>query len=227
MKTLVVTGASRGLGAYIAEAAVSEGFQVVGLARTAGKNDGYEVVSCDVRDANDVNTFFKQFKSDKNFYGVINAAGVASMNLALTTPSKTVAKIIDINLNGTINCSIAAGKILCRHKIGRIVNFSTIAVPLALKGEAVYAASKAGVEMFSRTFAREVGDFGITVNVVAPGPIPTDLIKKVPQESIDHIVKQQIIQKQGSAQDVWNVISLLLDSKANMISGEVIHVGGV
>jgi 3-oxoacyl-[acyl-carrier protein] reductase len=110
---------------------------------------------------------------------------------------------------------------------GRIINFSTLGVPLAIKGEAIYIASKAGVEGFSRAFAREMAPHGVTVNTVAPGPIETALISNVPRDKVTAVVNQQIIQKQGQPEDIWNIISLLLSKESSMISGETIHVGGV
>ena len=115
---------------------------------------------------------------------------------------------------------------LLRRKTGRIINFSTIGVPLAIKGEAIYVASKAGVEGFTRTFAREMAPHGITVNAIAPGPIETDLIAKVPKEQIGEIVSRQIITRQATPEDVFEIVSLLLAPGSAMISGQTINVGG-
>ncbi|HXV17586.1 MAG TPA: SDR family oxidoreductase, partial [Gemmatimonadaceae bacterium] len=104
--------------------------------------------------------------------------------------------------------------------------FSTLGVPLAIKGEAIYIASKAGVEGFTRTFARELAPHGVTVNAIAPGPIETALIAKVPKEKVDAVVKQQIIPRQGTPEDVWNIVSMLLSPESRMISGAVLNVGG-
>src|SRR4029077_7954288 len=119
-------------------------------------------------------------------------AGVAAMNMAVTTPAARVRKLVEVNLLGTIYVCQHFAPLLMRKKEGRIINFSTIAVALALSGESVYVASKAGVEAFTRTFAREVGGFGITANCVAPGPIDTDLIAKIPEEAIERVVRQQV-----------------------------------
>lgn len=158
-------------------------------------------------------------------WGVVNAAGVASMNLALMTPPATVSKVIATNLMGAIHVSQAFAPALIRAKAGRIIHFSTIAVPLGLAGEAVYVASKAGVEGFARAFAREVAGFGVTVNCIAPGPIDTDLIAKVPAEAIDRIVRRQVVQRKGTPDDVWNLVAFLLSEESAMISGEVLHLG--
>jgi len=226
-RTLFVTGASRGLGRHIAERAVESGYRVVGLSRTTDFDAAFETISCDVTDAAAVHEAFRAYRRDDSVFGLVNAAGVASMNLVLTTPPDTTRRILETNTLGTIYASQAMGRLLARRRRGRIINFSTIAVSLALKGEAVYAASKAAVETFSRCFAREMADHGVTVNCVAPGPIDTALIAGVPKDKIAAIVDQQIIQSQAVPDHVWDAVSILLRDEASMITGEVLHIGGV
>jgi 3-oxoacyl-[acyl-carrier protein] reductase len=173
----------------------------------------------------------KQALSDlrgtSDVYALISAAGIASMNLLITTPPATIQKIVEVNLLGTIYCCQAIAPALIRRREGRIINFSTIAVALGLKGESVYVASKAGVEGFSRSFAREMADYGVTVNVIAPGPIDTRLIAQVPKEKIQAIVDRQVFPQQATPGDLWKTVSLLLSPEAAMISGQVLHLGGV
>ena len=227
MRTLIVTGASRGLGGHVAQRALAEGYRVIGLARSNPEGADYETRSCDVTDPAQIKTALADVAKDESLYGLVNAAGIASMNLTIAMPPETARRIVEVNLLGTIYCASLVGKWLARRKRGRIVNFSTIAVPLAIKGEAVYAASKAGVEGFTRAFAREMADFGVTVNALAPGPVDTALIEKVPEARIKEIVERQIIQRQAEPEDVWRTLCTLLDEKADMITGEVIHIGGV
>jgi 3-oxoacyl-[acyl-carrier protein] reductase len=165
-------------------------------------------------------------RRDKSVYALINAAGIASMNLILTTPAETVRKIIETNLMGTIYCCQAIAPALIKRGNGRIINFSTLGVPLAIKGEGIYVASKAGVEGFTRVFAREMAPHGVTVNAVAPGPIETGLLEKVPRDKIDDVVARQLITRQGEPEDVWNIVSLLLKPESAMITGQTIYVGG-
>ena len=226
-RALLVTGASRGIGAHIASAAVAAGYDVTGVARTAQDGATFPILACDVADDAAVRDLAKAVSRRGPLWGVINAAGIAAMNLAVTTPAARVRRIVEVNLLGTIHVCQHFAPLLMRRKEGRIVNFSTIAVSLALSGESIYLASKAGVEAFTRSFAREIGGFGITANCVAPGPIDTDLIAKVPDEAIERIVGQQVIRRKGSKADVWDVVSLLLREEARMITGDVIHVGGV
>ena len=224
---IIVTGASRGLGQAITERLVEIGEEVLGLARnTSGM--GIDAIECDVSDYASVKNASKEVKRMKKpIKAFINAAGVASMNMAVTTDKSTVQKLIQTNLVGTIYCCQLFAPIMLRHKQGSFINFSTIAVALALKGESVYAASKAGVESFSRTFAREMADFNVRVNCIAPGPIRTDLLRGITDTQIEKITSQQVIPKQFQKSDVCDLVELLIDEKAASLSGQVLNVGGV
>jgi len=115
---------------------------------------------------------------------------------------------------------------MLKNHSGSIINFSSIAVALGLKGESIYAASKAGVEGFTRSFAREVASFNVTVNCIAPGPIDTSILKGVTATQIQNIVSQQIIPRQFTPDAVSDLVELLLDARSRSLSGEVLHVGG-
>ena len=180
----------------------------------------------DVADSESVASALKDLRRDPSVYALINAAGIASMNLVVTTPAETVKRIIETNLLGTIFCSQQIAPALIKRGSGRIINFSTLGVPLAIKGEAIYIASKAGVEGFTRVFARELAPHGVTVNAIAPGPIETALIAKVPKDKVEAVVAQHIIPRQGTPLDVWNIVSMLLSPESSMISGAVLNVGG-
>ena len=224
---IIVTGASRGLGQAITERLIERGEEVIGLARnTSGLK--INAIECDVSDYASVKNASKEVKRMKKpVKAFINAAGVASMNMAVTTDESTVQKLIQTNLVGTIYCCQLFAPIMLRQKQGSFINFSTISVALALKGESVYAASKAGVESFSRTFAREMADFNVRVNCIAPGPIRTDLLRGITDAQIEKITSQQVIQKQFQKSDVCDLVELLLDEKATSLSGQVLNVGGV
>jgi 3-oxoacyl-[acyl-carrier protein] reductase len=223
---VVVTGASRGLGRFCAEKLTDAGYRVIGVGRTVVKHSSFEMRQADVSDPESIASAMKDLRRDPSLYALVNAAGIASMNLVITTPSETVRRIVETNLLGTIFCCQQVAPALIKRGLGRIVNFSTLGVPLAIKGEAIYVASKAGVEGFTRVFAREMAPHGITVNAIAPGPIDTALIAKVPKEKVDAVVSQQIIQRQGTPGDVWNILSMLLAPESSMISGQTVHVGG-
>jgi 3-oxoacyl-[acyl-carrier protein] reductase len=115
-----------------------------------------------------------------------------------------------------------------RKKIGgRIVNFSTVAVPFALEGEAAYVASKAGVVGLTQVLARELGPYGITVNAVGPTPIETDLIRAVPQDKIQSLLRRQAISRLGTFGDVANVVDFFLRPESEFVSGQTVYLGGV
>ena len=222
---IIVTGASRGLGAAIFNDLKTKHNNVIGLARNSDeKQDIYE---CDISDLKSVKLAASKIKKiDNKLYAIINVAGIASMNIALATPEETVRKIIDINLLGTIFVNQTFAPFIIRNKLGRIINFSTIAVKLGIKGESVYIASKAAVEGFSRSLARELSPFNVTVNCIAPGPIKTDLLRGVSDKQIKDITNQQIFNKIMLPSDVVDYVNLLLSSEAKHISGQVLHVGG-
>ena len=224
---IIVTGASRGLGRAVAESLVEAGREVMGISR---ETEGlpFEALACDVSDYGALKTITQNLRKEKiEVEGLVNAAGIASMNLAVTTPPSMTQKLIQTNLVGTIQCCQLFAPLMIRRKSGSIVNFSTIAVALGLKGESIYAASKAGVEGFSRAFAREMADFDIRVNCLAPGPIKTDLLKGVSDEQINAIVSNQIMPKVFQPEDVCSLCSFLLGPQSVSLSGQVLHVGGV
>jgi len=223
----IVTGASKGLGKAICLRLIKNNKKVLGLARDT-KNLPFKSLNCDISSTEEIRSIVRIVRKQKlNITGIINAAGIASMNLALTTPSVTTEKIVQTNLLGTIYCCQLFAPFLVRNKNGTIINFSTIAVSLGLKGESIYAASKAGVESFSRAFAREMADFNISVNCIAPGPIKTDLIRGVSQKQVEKIISNQIIQKQFTPESVCDLVEILIDKRAKTLSGQVFHIGGV
>jgi 3-oxoacyl-[acyl-carrier protein] reductase len=224
---IVVTGASRGLGRAICERLVAGGREVWGLAR---KVDGlpFRATACDVSDPGQVKAAVREIKgSGLKPEGLVNAAGIASMNLALMTPAGVARQIIETNLLGTIYCCQAVAPLMVRNRAGAIITFSTIAVALALKGESIYVASKAGIEGFTRAFARELADFEIQVNCIAPGPIDTSLLQGVSAEQIARIVERQTLPRQFTPAAVCDLVELLLDPRSASLSGQVLHVGGV
>jgi 3-oxoacyl-[acyl-carrier protein] reductase len=227
MKHILVTGANSGLGKHIAARALENGYSVTGLARRLPESDpGFPFLQADVTDASSVAAAFEKLR-DKGLYGLVNAAGVAAMNLLLMTPPETMARVVCTNLLGTMHCCAEAAKLLIRGTGGRIVNFSSIAVPLALSGESVYAASKAGVETFSRCLARELSTFGVTVNAVAPGPVATPMLRGLSDEQINAVVDRQVIRRQSDPDDVWAALAFLLGDQGAMISGQTLRIGGV
>ena len=223
---IVVTGASKGLGRAICDRLIEKNINVFGLARNVDEVP-FASMSCDVSSYESVKVVVQHLKKEGfKVTGLVNAAGIASMNLAVTTPQSVAQKIINTNLLGTIYCCQLVAPLMLRNKQGSIINFSTIAVALGLKGESIYAASKAGVEGFTRSFAREMADFNVRVNCIAPGPIDTSLLKGITADQINKIVSQQIIPKQFKPDSVADLVELLIDSRSDSLSGQVLHVGG-
>tara|TARA_B100000989_G_scaffold297169_1_gene282163 strand:- start:9442 stop:10128 length:687 start_codon:yes stop_codon:yes gene_type:complete len=227
MKKIIVTGCSSGIGFYLADNLTKFNYEVIGLSRNEpSKKYNFNYEKCDVRDFSSVSNFFSKIKKDKDIYALLNVAGVASMNLLLSTPEETVRNIVNTNLIGTIFCTREIIPAFVRSKAGRIINFSSLAVKIGLQGESVYVASKAGVEGFSRSIARELASFNVTVNCISPGPVKTRLTEKVPKTYIDKVMQQQIMTDQCTEEDILNCVKLILDSKSDKITGENFIIGG-
>jgi 3-oxoacyl-[acyl-carrier protein] reductase len=224
---IIVTGSSRGIGAAITQRLMSAGHQILGISRSE-IDFGIIRRKVDVSNFSDLKLIANELRSKEiEVTGLINAAGIASLNLAILTTPEKVQSIINVNLIGTIFACQAFAPLMIRSKRGSIINFSSIAVSLGLSGEAVYAASKAGVETFSRTFAREMSGHGVRVNCISPGPIDTDLLKGVTDTQISEIVKNQIIQKKFTPADICDLSEFLMSETSQSLSGNILHVGGV
>jgi 3-oxoacyl-[acyl-carrier protein] reductase len=230
MKTIVITGTRKGIGRAMAEHYLNNDWQVVGCSRGASdlKHDHYRHFSLDVSDEDAVVNMARRLKSD---YGgmdaLVNNAGIASMNHALLTPAKTVNRILQTNVVGTFLLCREMAKLMRRRSNGRIVNFTTVAHPLNLEGEAIYAASKAAVESLTRILARELAAFNITVNAVGPTPIETDLIRGVPEAKMQALLDRQAIPRMGAVDDVINAVDFFLRGESDFVTGQVIYLGGV
>lgn len=161
-----------------------------------------------------------------SLWAVINNAGAASMNHFLLTPGATLEKLLATNVRGTYIVSREAAKLM-RSGGGRIVNVSSIAVALRLDGQSAYIAAKAAVERMSQALAQELGPMGITVNVVGPTPIDTDMTRGVPKEKLEALVKRFAIRRMGTLEDVSNVVEFFLRPESDAVTGQVLYLGGV
>tara|TARA_Y100001978_G_C23681185_1_gene429129 strand:- start:1003 stop:1680 length:678 start_codon:yes stop_codon:yes gene_type:complete len=223
---IIIFGGSSGIGKEIKDYFRLKGNNIYSISRSNPDGDNQHIY-CDIKNYESIKLAYKEInKLKKNVTALINCAGIASMNLALTTPPKVSENIIQTNLLGTIFCNQIFAPLLIKNKSGRIINFSTIAVKMGLKGESVYVASKSGVEGFSRVLSNELSSFNITVNCIAPGPIRTNLIKNVSEDQIKEIINHQIIKKEMGANEVVKIVDLLLKDESSKITGQVLHVGG-
>jgi 3-oxoacyl-[acyl-carrier protein] reductase len=227
---ILITGTSTGLGRHLAEHHLAAGWKVAGCSRGAGgpAHPDYTHFQVDVTDEAAVTAMVGSvLAAHGRIDALLNNAGIAAMNPLLLTPVATARRILDTNFSGTFLFLREVGKAMVRQKSGRIVNFTTVAVPLNLEGEAIYAASKAAVESLTRVAARELGPHGITVNAVGPTPVPTALTRAVPPEKIEALVARQAIRRRGELSDVANVVDFFLQPGSDFITGQVIYLGGV
>jgi len=225
----LVTGSRTGIGRYVAEQLVAVGYHVVGCSRQPADwaLEGYSHLEADVADEAQVKALLTSIRRKyKRLDVTFNNAGVASMNHSLLMPAATLERIMSINVRGTFLVSRESAKLMRQRKWGRIVNLSTVAVPLRLEGEAAYVASKSAVEGLTRVMSRELVDLGITVNAIGPGPIETDLIRSVPKAAMQSLFSRLPIHSMGKPEDVFHVLQFLIDRKSDCITGQVIYLGG-
>lgn len=226
----LITGTSRGIGKYLAEYYLAAGMHVVGCSRGPCdiSHDRYMHFSLDVSDEPSVKQMFADVRRKHGHVDVlINNAGIASMNHVLLTPLKTIQNVLNTNVVATFLFCRESARLMRKSAGGRIINFATVATPLKLEGEAIYAASKAAVVSLTEVLARELAEMRITVNAVGPTPIKTDLIAGVPKEKMDALIARQAIRRYGEFRDVSNVIDFFIRPDSDFITGQVLYLGGV
>lgn len=226
---VLITGTSRGLGRSLAEYFCKRGDRVIGCSREKIKWDlpHYEHFVLDVTDENKVREMVQAIRKKHHRLDIlVNNAGVAFMNHSLLMPTATARKILEVNLIGTFIVCREAARLMQRGRYGRIINIGSVAVPLKIEGEALYAASKSAIVSFTEILARELAPFNITCNVVGPGPIETDLIKGVPKEKISQLVKRLAIKRLCRFEDVANAVAFFAARESDYVTGQTLYLGG-
>ena len=224
MKIAVVTGASRGIGRFLSEKLSKENYRVVNISRKS--SNAFIDYSFDLTNTQDIGKLVKQIIKEVGIPDLlINNAGVASMNHTFLMKDSDVENIVDVNFISPILLSKEFGKFMIK-KGGKILNISTVAVPLLLDGEAVYAATKSGIEVFTKILAKELSRSKVEVSCIGLTPIYTDLIKNVPKDKIDKITESLPTPKKYQLEDVWELTYKFLYSEDKKMNGKVFYLGG-
>lgn len=237
-KIALVTGASRGIGQAIALKLAQQGAFVFGSATTeqgAQSIDAYfekEKLSgkglvLDVTNSEQIEKVVGELIHENQAPSIlVNNAGITSDNLLLRMDDEEWYKVIETNLNSIYKMSKICIKSMFRARWGRIISIGSVVGSSGNSGQVNYTAAKAGVVGFSKSLAQEVGSRGITVNVVAPGFIDTDMTAALPDMVKDEMLKRIPMRKLGEPQDIAEAVAFLASESAKYITGETIHVNG-
>jgi 3-oxoacyl-[acyl-carrier protein] reductase len=234
MAVVLVTGGTRGIGAACVDWFLANGDQVATTYRSdvppsppAGASDRFLAVRCDVRSGEDVEAAFAAIEKEWSPVEVLVAnAGITADGLLLRMSEQAFLDVIDANLTGSFRVAKrAVAKMLRLHK-GRIIFVSSVGAFVGLPGQANYAASKAGLVGMARAVAREVGSRQITVNVVAPGLIDTDMTTALGEERVALMTSQVPLGRAGTVEDVAAVVGFLASDAAAYVTGAILPVDG-
>ncbi|QNH17906.1 3-oxoacyl-ACP reductase FabG [Xanthomonas sp. SS] len=232
----LVTGASRGIGAAIADTLAAQGATVIGTATSASgaqaigermAANGGHGRALDVTDPAAVETLIEAIGKEFGAVSIlVNNAGITRDNLLMRMKEEDWQAIIDTNLTSVFRTSKAVLRGMMKARKGRIVNIASVVGVTGNAGQANYAAAKAGIIAFSKSMAKEIGSRGITVNVVAPGFIDTDMTKALPEAQRTALLEQIALGQLGQPADIANAVAFLVGPGAGYITGETLHVNG-
>ncbi|MGV7961969.1 3-oxoacyl-ACP reductase FabG [Photorhabdus tasmaniensis] len=234
-KIALITGASRGIGRATAELLAERGAHVIG---TATSEKGAEAISAylgengkgfvlNVADPESIEQLMSIIRTE--FGGIdilVNNAGITCDNLVMRIKDDEWQDVIDTNLSSVFRMSKAAMRFMIKKRYGRIISIGSVVGVMGNPGQASYAAAKAGIIGFSKTLAREVVSRGITVNVVAPGLVETDMLKKLPDEQLANFSNDIPVKRLGDVKEIASAVAFLASDEAAYITGETIHVNG-
>ena len=230
-KNIFISGASRGIGKSMAQHFAKSNFNVVGTSRNNFKFDSdlenLFPIKLDVTSRNDVKDCFDELKS-KNLLPdiLINNAGITADQLFLRMSDDDWDNVINTNLTGTFNLTKIFLKNMIKNKFGRIINISSISGLMGNPGQVNYSSSKAALNGFTKSLAKEVGSRNITVNCVAPGFIDTDMTSYIGDNERNEILKQIPLNKFGLPEDISKLVMFLMSDEASYITGQTISIDG-
>jgi 3-oxoacyl-[acyl-carrier protein] reductase len=237
-KVALVTGASRGIGKAVALMLAQKGAYVIGTATTAlgakGISDMLQQDNLvgqgavlDVTSNTSVEDLMTQLSDQSKLPEIlVNNAGITADNLLLRMEDDEWYRVIETNLNAVFRLTKACLKPMFRARWGRIISIGSVVGSSGNSGQVNYTAAKAGVVAFSKSLAQEMGSRGITVNVVAPGFIDTDMTAGLPDLVKDEMMKRIPLKRLGKVEDIAATVAFLASDSANYITGETIHVNG-
>jgi len=231
----LVTGASRGIGASIAHALAAAGATVIGTATSQRGADGITEtlagqgrgIVLNVADHDSVQIAIKDIQANEGSPSIlVNNAGITKDNLLVRMKQEEWDDVIATNLTGLYRVSKACLRGMMKARKGRIINIASVIAVMGNAGQTNYAATKAGMVGFSKSLAREIGSRGITVNVVAPGFIDTDMTKALPEQQRAVMLSQVPLGRLGEGHDIANAVLFLASGGSTYITGETLHVNG-
>lgn len=231
----LVTGASRGIGAAIADMLANRGARVFGtatnesgVAAIQGRNiDGLTGLVLNVNDVDDVSSVLAEIGTQASAPTIlVNNAGITRDQLLMRMSEDDWEMVLDTNLRSVYRLSKACLRGMMKARQGRIISISSVVGSMGNAGQANYAAAKAGMMGFTRSLAREVGSRGITVNVVAPGFIDTDMTRELNETQREAMLKDIPLNRLGEASEIAEAVSFLASAAAAYITGQTLHVNG-
>lgn len=226
-RVVLVTGGSRGIGLATARRFAALGDKVAVTYNSTPPPDGLFAVKCDITSSAEVDAAFSAVEAELGSVEVLVAnAGVTKDTLLLRMSEADFASVVDANLTGAFRVCKRAAQTMLRARRGRIVLLSSVAGLLGSAGQANYAASKAGLVGLARSLARELGSRSITVNVVAPGPVETDMTAVLGEERLAALTAAVPLGRIASADEIAGVVAFLASDDAAYITGAVVPVDG-
>lgn len=232
----LVTGASRGIGQAIAKRLANEGYLVIGTATSekgaAAVNDYLQESGgagrvLNVQDAEQINQLFDSIEKEfGNVQVLVNNAGITQDGLLMRMDDNAWERVLDVNLTSVFRTSKRAMKGMMKARQGRIINITSVVAAMGNAGQTNYTASKAGIEGFTRSLAREIGSRQITVNCVAPGFIDTDMTSELNEALIQSMLNAVPLARLGKPEDIAAAVNFLASEEAGYITGTVLDVNG-